>query len=107
MKYRAEITAPAEAELQAAYQWIARDSPAAAERWRKGIYDVARSLETLPFRYGLAPENAAVDFELRQYVYKSHRILYTVIDKTVYILHVRHGARQFMQPVDVKGPTPE
>ncbi len=75
--------------MEDAYQWIARDSPAAARRWREGLYQVATSLETLPFRYGRAPEDDAVDFELRQYVYKSHRILYTVIDDTVYILHIR------------------
>jgi plasmid stabilization system protein ParE len=106
MKYRVEITATAEADLDKAFQWIEKDSLAAAQRWRKGLYKVATSLEGLPFRYGLAPENAAVDFELRQYVYKSHRILYTVIGDTVYILHIRHGAREFLKSGEIQHPAP-
>jgi len=107
MKYRVNITVPAEGDLEDAYQWIARDSSQAAERWRKGLYRVIDSLETLPFRYGRAPEASAVDFELRQYVYKSHRILYTVIGDTVHILHIRHGARQLLKTHEIRRPTPQ
>jgi plasmid stabilization system protein ParE len=102
MKYRVEITAPAETDVEEAYLWILKNSPAAAIRWRNGLYEVAQALETFPHRFGMAPEAAAVDFELRQFVYKSHRILYTVKEDVVYILHVRHGARRLLASDEVR-----
>ncbi|MBW3598001.1 MAG: type II toxin-antitoxin system RelE/ParE family toxin [Planctomycetes bacterium] len=104
MKYRVEITAPAESDIEEAYLWIRNNAPEAAVRWREGLYHVAQELETSPRRFGLAPEDAVVDFEVRQFVYTSYRILYTVKDDAVYILHVRRGARQFLTAEEIQAP---
>jgi plasmid stabilization system protein ParE len=44
---------------------------------------------------------APFEFEIRQLLYGNYRLLFTVRDDAVVILHVRHGAREWMKPEDV------
>ena len=100
-KYRVEITAVAATELREAYLWIQEDSPARAVRWREGLLKQIERLETLPERCPLAPENAFFAEEIRQLLYGQrrgrYRILFTTEKDTVYVLHIRRGARQMIQ----------
>ena len=102
MKYRIEISAPAEAEIKAAYLWIHRDSPGNAKRWRERLLTCIRTLQRQPDHCPLAPEATAFKQEIRQLLYGKrrgvYRILFTVAGNVVQILHVRHGARQFLEP---------
>jgi plasmid stabilization system protein ParE len=53
------------------------------------------SLERFPERCPYAREREYLEVDLRQLVYKSHRVVFHV-DKpkrTVYVLYVRHGKR--------------
>ena len=107
MKYRVEITAEAEAEIKEAYLWIFRDSPANAARWRRGLLEAVRSLSQQPTRCPLAPESAFFKQDIRQLLYGKHggvyRVLFVIEEKSVSILHVRHAAREFLQP-DLRKP---
>jgi plasmid stabilization system protein ParE len=99
MKCAVEVTDTAEAELDAAYRWLRDEySPAYAARWREGLLDAAGTLETLPERCPLAPEARTFRRRIRQLVYgKRHgayRILFEIRDRTVFVLHIRHGARR-------------
>jgi hypothetical protein len=51
----------------------------------------------MPARCALAPENEDFPFEVRQLLYGSghhrYRILFTVEDDVVSVLHIRHGRR--------------
>ncbi|MEP7309352.1 MAG: type II toxin-antitoxin system RelE/ParE family toxin [Acidobacteriota bacterium] len=94
---KVEITALADADLQAIYQHIQDDSPARAAEWHRGFLQAARALEQFPQRCPLAPESGA-ELEIRQLVYGRYRVLFTITLDTVYILHIRHGARQRLQP---------
>jgi len=68
-----------------------KSSPETALRWREGLMEAVYSLTKLPHRCGYARENGYVrKRELRQLLYKSHRVIYTVIDDEVHILRVRH-----------------
>jgi|GEM_PF-4106632 len=51
-----------------------------AERWQKGLEEAVVSLETFPRRCSLAPENYSFPYELRQLLYGSYRLLFTLID---------------------------
>jgi plasmid stabilization system protein ParE len=97
MKHRVNISAPAEAELDEAYCWI-RDnhSPERASRWRLGLYDKIESLEQMPTRCSFAPENDWSDLELHQLLYEWYRIIFTIHEGEVHVLHIRHGARRFL-----------
>jgi plasmid stabilization system protein ParE len=102
MKYRVEITSEAESEIREAYLWIRRDSPANAMRWRQGLLQTVRSLSQQPTRCPLAPESHHFKQEIRQLLYGKrggvYRVLFLIDGNAVYILHVRHAAREFLQP---------
>jgi plasmid stabilization system protein ParE len=92
-RHRVELTEAAERDIAEAEEWIAADSHAAAERWIDGLLAGFESLETMPARCPLAPENTDHAEEIRQLIYQSHRVLFTIAERRVVILHVRHGAR--------------
>ena len=88
--YRILIQPPAADDLDAAYRWIARDSPRRAEAWLDGVVDAIQTLSSFPRRCPLAPEDDAFDVEIRQLLYGDFRIL-----------HVRHGARRSIGPEEL------
>lgn len=90
---KVEITALAEADLDAIYRHIREDSPTRAAAWRQGLLLAAQALEQFPQRCSLAPESGAA-LDIRQLLYGRYRILFTLAGDTVFILHLRHSARQ-------------
>ncbi len=106
MKYAVEVTETAEAELDAAYRWLRDEySPAYAARWRVGLLEAAGTLEGFPERCPLAPEARTFRRKIRQLLYgKRHgayRFLFEIRERTVFVLHIRHGARrQLNLPVE-------
>jgi plasmid stabilization system protein ParE len=103
-RFRVLVSAPAEAEIEAAYLFIREDSPANAASWRAGLYEAAASLESFPQRCSLAPENGPFEFEIRHYIYGNYRLLFTIQGDAAIILHVRHGARQWMMEDEIVPP---
>ena len=97
MKYRVTILPSARGEITEALLWQIEHRPASAAAWYTGMQGAILSLCEWPLRYALAPEADVFPVEVRQHLYGKgqgvYRILYTVRDKTVYILHVRHAAR--------------
>jgi toxin ParE1/3/4 len=93
-KYRVEFTASAEAELRAAYDFIARDKKSAASKWLCGALAAIRSLRTLPFRHEIVPEAEATAVTLRHIIYGSYRIIYRIDDHRVRVFRVIHAARR-------------
>lgn len=96
MEYAVKITARAEHDLEAIFQYVQADTSPAAEAWFTRFVDSIASLSKLPLRNPTPPE----DPRLRQLLFgaKPHiyRIIYDVdtSTRTVTILHVRHGARK-------------
>ncbi len=66
MDFRVEITADAEAEVDAIVAYIAVDAPDRARQWLLRFYELTNSLDRYPERCGIAPEAKLVDFPLRQ-----------------------------------------
>lgn len=52
----------------------------------------------MPERCPLAPENDAFEVEIRQLIYRSHRVLFTVLGSRVHILHIRHVRQDLLTP---------
>lgn len=102
MKYRVEITPEAEAELTEAYIWIRGYSSVSATTWLRGIREAFDSLSQYPIRCQLAPESEYFRQEIRQLLYGrrggTYRVLFAINEDVVSILHIRHGARDFLQP---------
>lgn len=93
MKYRVVIATEAQANIASAYDYIAEDSVEAAAKWVRGLYQRIETLENLPRKCAAAREQAYSDVELRQLIYKSHRVIFTVIDRppTVTVVYIRHS----------------
>lgn len=91
MKYRVMITEEAEAGIRGAFHFIEREAPLNAERWLKGMREAIDGLKEMPGRYAYARENDRHEAELRQVIYKSHRIIFMIEGKEVQVLYVRHG----------------
>ncbi len=100
MSYRVLIQPPSARDLEAAYEWIARHSVERAAAWLEGAFMAIESLNALPRRCPLATENEAFDVEVRQLLYDGFRILFTVEENQVRILHIRHVARRPLVPED-------
>lgn len=100
MTYRVIIQPTAEAELDAAYRRIRARAPAAADRWFHGIVEAINTLQDFPARCPLAPENGHFAEEIRQLLYgrrrDRYRILFTIGEESVHVLHIRHGAQRYL-----------
>ena len=95
MKYTVHITPTAEAEIAESFQFIRERSPLNAEKWLRDLLEAVGELEAFA-GHGRARESDFLDAELRQKVFKSHRIVYS-LDKSakiVWVHYVRHGARR-------------
>ena len=91
------VELPAQQDIAESRLWIAERDVEAADRWFDGIYDTLGSLEIFPERCPLAPESDFLNQEIREIFHGrrqyKHRILFTVAENAVHVLHVRHGAR--------------
>ena len=99
MTFRVEVTAQAERDAESIFDWLRSEHAGEAGlRWFLAMEDAIQSLATMPKRCALAPENGRFPFEVRQLLYghKPHvyRILFTVENDTVMILHIRHARRR-------------
>lgn len=98
MTYKIQVTAPAIGDLREIHEQIAEDSTAAAGRVLDLLEKACEALADFPKRCPLAPESAHESTEIRQAVVSQYRILFRIIGETVYVLRIRHGARQPFRP---------
>jgi len=101
MNFRVIIEERAAADIAAYATWIAdQGSPGNASRWIDGIEDAIESLALMPERCPLTFESEVFRRPIRQHLYKSHRVLFTIEQSTVHVLHVRHGAQDHLASRD-------
>jgi plasmid stabilization system protein ParE len=96
VKYQVIVTPEAQAGIRESFAYIHERSPLNAARWLQALYAGIDTLENLPERCSVAREREYLDEELRQLVFKSHRVAFTVQkkEKRVYVLYVRHARRR-------------
>jgi plasmid stabilization system protein ParE len=99
MTFRVETTAAAEQDADEILGWLLSEHAGdTGIRWFVALQEAIESLAKFPARCPLAPENTVFPFEVRHLLYgrKPHvyRILFTIKEQTVYVLHIRHGRRQ-------------
>lgn len=98
MVFRVEISPSALADAEEAFLWIQQESPSKADEWYNGLVDAILSLENFPNRCPLAPESEDIGREIRQLLYKRHRILFGVTGDVVQVFRIRHTARDKLSP---------
>jgi plasmid stabilization system protein ParE len=99
MTFRVETTAAAEQDADAILDWLlSQHAGDTGIRWFLALQDAIASLAEFPKRCPLAPESTVFQFEVRHLLYGHpphvYRILFTIENQTVYVLHIRHGRRQ-------------
>jgi plasmid stabilization system protein ParE len=94
--YLVIVTPEAQTGIRESFAHIHERSPLNAARWLQALYDKIDTLETFPERCAFARERQYLDEDLRQLVFKSHRIVFAVkkSEKRVYVVHVRHAKRR-------------
>jgi plasmid stabilization system protein ParE len=106
MKYGVELAATAKTDIHGQAQWLRDEaSPAFADKWLTGLYKAIDTLQTRPLRCPVAAENDKFPVEIRELLYgrpgkrkHKHRIIFTIRHDTVYVLYVRHTARDELEP---------
>lgn len=108
MTYRVELADSARADADAIYSYIAAEGSSAGSRWFERLPRALRPLDHMPLRCPLAREAGRVRRPIRCLSFgrrnRAYRILYEIDEQTatVWILHIRHGARQDLEPEDLR-----
>ncbi len=98
MAYNVVIFPSAQKDIERAYRWMVKHTPRGATLWHFDLLKAIDSLESFPYRCPLALENQYFKDELRQLLCGKYRIVFTVKDEEVHILHVRHASRKPAKP---------
>jgi plasmid stabilization system protein ParE len=90
----------------AAAGWAENRSVAQAQRWYQGIRAAIAGLAAPPEAHPVAAENDSFPYEIRKLHYglrskSTHRVIFTIVRRTVLVLTVRHAARHPLMPEDL------
>lgn len=105
MTHQVHITARAERDIDETLTWLAENSLQAAARWHARLLEKVQTLEDHPVRCPLAEEAERLGLLLRQLLFGKrrgvYRILFTIDGDIVNIHHIRHAARNWLEPDDL------
>lgn len=100
MKFSIVVEDSAEDDIAALYSYLKEKAhdPGYADRWIDEVYEELHSLTDSPLRCSRAPESNHFAEEIRHLIRDWYRVLFTVEEQTVHILHVRHERRDTLKP---------
>ncbi|MCA9241055.1 MAG: type II toxin-antitoxin system RelE/ParE family toxin [Planctomycetales bacterium] len=101
MALKVILTAEAFRQIEQIGDYISRDSPEHALRWVERLLAFTETLVAFPEKHEVIYTAAQAGREVRQALFGVYRVLYEVQPKAVYVLSVRHGARQPMGPEEL------
>ena len=92
--FRVKVEAEARGNLREHYQNLEERSSGSnyPAQWFEGIRDAIRDLAASAEQHGLAYEDRYFVETIRQRLYDSYKILYTIRGDCVHVLHIRHQA---------------
>ena len=98
MEYRVEFRPKAEHDLETLYRNVVEEAPLHGTRWMNGFEDAIHSLCEMPERCPAVQRFSRPTVTVRQFLYGRYphvyKVYFTVDSNTVWILHIRHGARR-------------
>jgi plasmid stabilization system protein ParE len=110
MEYRVVLADSAKADAESLYQWVIERAPLRGPEWFEGLMECLYSLNHSPGRCPLALEARRSHRGIRNLLYgtrrNAYRILFEIDEQrqTVWILHIRRGARAPLPPEDLAEP---
>ncbi|MCA0361094.1 MAG: type II toxin-antitoxin system RelE/ParE family toxin [Armatimonadetes bacterium] len=89
--YEVRISAQAARDIDdyASYILLQEKAEPPAERWISGLQEQIESLETMPRRFRAIDDPHRFDMEIRQTVYHSHLVFYSVSDDPAEVIVLR------------------
>jgi plasmid stabilization system protein ParE len=90
-RYAVIFEQSAQADLRKSYDWgYSAWGKRAAQKWARDLRNaVLKQLGVAPRAFPLAPESDEFVEEIRQMVVGRYRLLFTINNRTVHVLHVR------------------
>lgn len=109
MTFNVELTRRAESDIDGILSWLRDRSPQGAEAWYRVWSEVLGKLREHASAYGVAPENADHEHEIRHVVFKTrrgrrYRALFTIRNRDVFVLHVRRPGQDVVGPNELEVP---
>ncbi|MBI1904057.1 MAG: type II toxin-antitoxin system RelE/ParE family toxin [Planctomycetia bacterium] len=99
------MTARAKDDLRSAFERAQEHAPVTARNWLRRFKKALQTLSARPRHCGLAPENALVDYELRQLLFgrgrRIYRALFTIVEDEVWVVHIRWGGMDLATAQDL------
>ena len=72
-------------------------TPSYGDQWYDELQAAIASLRDFPFSCPLAPENDHFEEAIRHRLFGSYRVLFTVVNTEIHVLHVRHGRQDILE----------
>jgi plasmid stabilization system protein ParE len=101
--YRVVPTLKALNDADRAYDWIAEQAPDAALDWLEGLFAAFQSLSKSPRRCPISLVSGESGEEIRQLNYGRYRVLFTIGGDSVFVVAVKHSAREVDPPDEISG----
>lgn len=95
MSYRVILQARANEDIDRVLSYLVRHASLdVAVGWVTEIERAVDTLGQMPLRCPIAPESVHFEREVRQLLVDPYRILFTIVERDVHVLHVRHTSRR-------------
>lgn len=109
MTFQVEIVPDAAQDVQDIVAWIRRRSPEGARAWGRAWLSAIEQLEKYPQNCNAAPEARLHRPDVKQLIFKTrrgkpYRILLTIRESTVFVLHVRGPGQNVLNPSEIRSP---
>jgi plasmid stabilization system protein ParE len=104
MTYHVELAETAKADIREQARYLRNQvSFTAAEKWLAGLEKTLATLQAHPLRCPLAAESDKFPRPIREHYHgrrpkNRFRILFEIRDDLVYVIYVRHAARDEVEP---------
>ena len=96
-EYRIELLPAATTDLENIFDYIMLENPSAAEQLLDTIISSLERLEFSPNSGVRISHQSLAHYHFRMIVIEHYIAFYKVVDKTVYIYRILHGARNYIQ----------
>lgn len=99
MKFKVNLSYSAEEDLFEIYKYVfVNDSPESADKLHSKLYEKCAALQDYPNRGHIPPELSLIGIDdFLEITYKPYRIIYQIIEKTVFIHCVLDGRRDMQK----------
>lgn len=97
----------AERDFDRIVSYLCERSPQGADSWLRAWEKAKQKLQDSADKFGLAPENEGQDLEVREFIFRTrkgrdYRVLYTIRDREVFIMHLRGPGQDLLSPEELR-----